>query len=99
MPSWGSSRRASRAAFATRSSGSPHDRIALPTSAAKSEWAEEQGLRRPSYEQVRLIVVEQRRRPCRISTGEVLLDVALRVRHPDAFIGHVSGVHTLQRSK
>jgi hypothetical protein len=29
----------------------------------------------------------------------VLLDVALRVRHPDAFLKHVSGVHTLHRNK
>jgi hypothetical protein len=34
-----------------------------------------------------------------MSTGEVLLDVALRVRPPDAFLKHVSGVHTLQKNK
>jgi hypothetical protein len=61
--------------------------------------AEELGLRRPSYEQVRLLVRESRSRPRRVSTGEVLLDVALRVRPPDAFLKHVSGVHTLQKSK
>jgi hypothetical protein len=63
------------------------------------ESAEEQGFRRPSYEQVRLLVVASRRRPQRVSTGDVLLDVALRVRPPDAFLKHVSGVHTLHRRK
>jgi hypothetical protein len=66
---------------------------------AIGKTAEEQGVRRPSYEQVRLLVWQARRRPRRVSTGEVLLDVALRVRHPDALLKHVSGVHTLHRSK
>jgi hypothetical protein len=66
---------------------------------AVGQTAEELGFRRPSYEQVRLLVRESRRRPRRVSTGEVLLDVALRVRHPDAFLKHVSGVHTLQNPK
>jgi hypothetical protein len=66
---------------------------------AVGETAEELGFRRPSYEQVRLLVRESRRRPRRVSTGEVLLDVALRVRHPDAFLRHVSGVHTLRKNK
>jgi hypothetical protein len=66
---------------------------------AVGETAEEQGFRRPSYEQVRLLVRDARRRPRRMSTGEVLLDVALRVRPPDAFLKHVSGVHTLQKNK
>jgi hypothetical protein len=58
--------------------------------------AEELGLRRPSYEQVRVLVCETRRRPRVSTTGEVLLDIAFRVRHPDAFIEHVSGVNTLR---
>ena len=66
---------------------------------AIGEHAEEQGFRRPSYEQVRLLVKQSRRQPRRVSTGEVLLDVALRVRPPDAFLKHVSGVHTLTKSK
>ena len=66
---------------------------------AIGERAEEQGFRRPSYEQVRLLVKQSRRRPRRVSTGDVLLDVALRVRPPDAFLKHVSGVHTLTKSK
>ena len=61
---------------------------------AIGERAEEQGFRRPSYEQVRLHVRDARRRPRRVSTGKVLLDVALRVHHPDAFIKHVSGTNT-----
>jgi hypothetical protein len=66
---------------------------------AVGKHADELGFRRPCYEQVRQLVKEARRRPRRVSTGEVLLDVALRVRHPDAFLKHVSGVHTLQKSK
>jgi hypothetical protein len=61
---------------------------------AIGERAEEQGFRRPSYEQVRLHVQRARRRPRRVSTGKVLLDVALRVEHPDAFLQHVSGTQT-----
>jgi len=76
------------------------DRLAaLPFRSAEicrviGERAEEQGFRRPSYEQVRLHVKSARRRPRRVSTAKVLLDVALRVEHPDAFIQHVSGTQT-----
>ena len=66
---------------------------------AIGERAEEQGFRRPSYEQVRFHVQRARRRPRRVSTGEVLLDVALRVEHPGAFLQHVSGTRTRFRSK
>ena len=58
------------------------------------ERAEEQGLRRPSYEQVRLLVRASQRRPRRVSTAKVLLEVGLRVHHPDAFLQHVSGTNT-----
>ena len=34
------------------------------------------------------------RRPQRVSTAKVLLDVALRTEHPDAFIQHVAGTQT-----
>jgi hypothetical protein len=44
-------------------------------------------------------VGEARRQPRTATTGEVLLDIAFRVRHPDAFIEHVSGVNTLRTSK
>jgi hypothetical protein len=66
---------------------------------AIGEQAEKQGFRRPSYEQVRLHVQRARRRPRRVSTGEVLLDVALRIEHPGAFLQHVSGTQTRFRSK
>jgi hypothetical protein len=94
--------------FAPRISGRLRDEIdrlaSKPFRAAEicravGEIADEQGFRRPSYEQVRLLVGQARRRPRRVSTGEVLLDVALRVRPPNAFVQHVSGVHTLYKSK
>ena len=58
------------------------------------ERAEEQGFRRPSYEQVRLHVRNARRRPRRVSTGRVLVEVGLRLHHPDVFLQHVSGTQT-----
>jgi hypothetical protein len=61
---------------------------------AIGERAEEQGFRRPSYEQLRLHVRQAQRRPQRVSTGKVLLDLALRLDHPDAFTQHVSGTQT-----
>jgi hypothetical protein len=63
------------------------------------EQAEEQGFRRPSYEQVRLHVKAARRRPTPVSTSKVLLDVALRLEHPDAFLQHVSGTQTRFENK
>ena len=66
---------------------------------AVGKTADELGVRRPSYEQVRLIVTEARLRPRRVSTGGVLLDVGLLGRPPDAFLRHVSGVHTLSKPK
>jgi hypothetical protein len=94
--------------FAPRISGRLRDEVdrlatrpyrAAEICRAVGKTAEELGFRRPSYEQVRLLVRESRRRPRRVSTGEVLLDVALRVRPPDAFLKHVSGVHTLHKPK
>ena len=77
-------------------------RSATPRRAAEicrdvGEVAERLGFPRPSYEQVRMLARQARRRPKRVSTGEVLLDVALRVRHPEAFLDHVSGVNTLRK--
>jgi hypothetical protein len=63
------------------------------------ERAEEQGFRRPSYEQVRHRVKAARRRPRRVSAANVLLDVAFRLEHPDAFLRHVSGTQTRFRAK
>ena len=61
---------------------------------AIGERAEEQGFPRPSYEQVRLHVRNARRRPRRVSTGRVLVEVGLRLHHPDVFLQHVSGTQT-----
>src|SRR4051812_32931154 len=80
-----------------RSAGSPLG--AAEICREVGELAEELGLRRPSYEQVRHLLREARRQRRRVSTGEVLLDIALRARHPDAFVEHLSGVNTLYRSK
>jgi hypothetical protein len=54
--------------------------------------AEALGLARPSYEQVRRIVHEARRRGWRPTTGDVLLDIAFRVRPPTALGEHLAGV-------
>ena len=66
---------------------------------AIGDLAEQEGLRRPSYEQVRLLVRQARRRPRRVSNADVLFDVALRARHPGAFLRHVSGTDTVRKSK
>jgi hypothetical protein len=66
---------------------------------AVGESAERQGLHRPSYEQVRLLVGQARRRGRPLSRGQVLLEVALRARPPEAFVSHVSGTNTLRKSK
>jgi hypothetical protein len=50
------------------------------------------GLTRPSYEQVRRLVHEARRRGRRPTTGDVLLDIAFRVRPPTALGEHLAGV-------
>lgn len=93
--------------FAPRISSRLHDeieRLALkPYRSAEicraiGERAEEQGFRRPSYEQVRLLVRRSRRRPQPVSSAKVLLDVAFRVEHPDAFLQHVSGTQTRFKS-
>ncbi len=55
--------------------------------------AERLGLRRPSYERIRVLVHESRRLRRRgPTTTSVLFDIALRARPPDAFLDHVSGV-------
>jgi hypothetical protein len=61
---------------------------------AIGESAQEQGFLRPSYEQVRLLVRDSRRRRRRVSTGKVLLEIAFRAEHPNAFVEHVSGTQT-----
>ena len=54
--------------------------------------ADRLGLPRPSYERVRELVHESRGLRAQITTGEVLLDVAFRVRPPDAIAAQISGV-------
>jgi hypothetical protein len=63
------------------------------------ELAGRLGLRRPSYEQVRKLAREHRARPRPPSTAEVLLDVALRVRPPDAIVSHLAGTDPPVRPK
>jgi hypothetical protein len=55
--------------------------------------AEESGLVRPCYERVRTLVHQSRRwqRNRGPSTSTVLLDVAFRVRLPEALLDHVAG--------
>jgi hypothetical protein len=53
--------------------------------------AAELALPRPSYEQVRTIVIRARERGRHPTTGEVLLDIAFRARPPTAFLDHLVG--------
>jgi hypothetical protein len=48
--------------------------------------AEHLGQRRPSYERIRMLVREVRHRPRPPSTADVLLDIAFRVKPPDALL-------------
>ena len=61
--------------------------------------AERLGMRRPSYEQVRALVREHRARPRFQSTTDLLLDVAFRVRPPEAIVTHLGGIRTPVRRK
>jgi hypothetical protein len=55
--------------------------------------ADRLGVTRPSYERIRLLVHEARRvRKRGPSTAEVLFDVWMRTRPPDALLDHISGV-------
>jgi proteasome lid subunit RPN8/RPN11 len=53
--------------------------------------AERRGLTRPSYQRVRELVHESRRLRRGPSTTSVLVDVAFRVRPPEAVLDHLSG--------
>jgi hypothetical protein len=55
------------------------------------ERAEELGLVRPSYARVRQLVQDIRDRVPEPSWGELLLDVDLRLRHPDVLIDKAGG--------
>ena len=61
--------------------------------------AERLGQTRPSYERIRTIVVNIRRGPRGPSTGDVLLEVAFRVRPPHAVLQHLAGVDRPVRRK
>jgi hypothetical protein len=54
--------------------------------------ADRLGLTRPSYQRVRVLVHESRRIRRGPSTAAILVDVAFRVRPPDAIVDHLSGV-------
>jgi hypothetical protein len=55
--------------------------------------AERLGLRRPSYQRVRVLVHHSRRlRRSRRTTATVLVDVTFRIRPPEAILDHLSGV-------
>jgi hypothetical protein len=46
---------------------------------------------RPSYQQIRVLVHEHRQRGLAPTAGQVLLDVAFRVKPPDALLEHLAG--------
>jgi hypothetical protein len=52
--------------------------------------AEELGLIRPSYPQVRRIVHAARQRGRRPTAGDILLDIAFRTKPPQAFIDYLA---------
>jgi proteasome lid subunit RPN8/RPN11 len=54
--------------------------------------AEQLGLTRPSYQRIRELVHQSRRLRRGPSTASVLVDVAYRVRSPDAVLDHISGI-------
>jgi hypothetical protein len=49
------------------------------------------GLTKPSYEQIRTLVKQHRRGRLRPTAGQVLLDVAFRVRPPEALLDYLAG--------
>jgi hypothetical protein len=49
------------------------------------------GLPRPSYEQIRILVKAHRRGRLRLTAGQVLLDIAFRVRPPEALLDYLAG--------
>jgi len=48
-------------------------------------------LPRPSYEQIRTLVKAHRRGRLRPTAGQVLLDIAFRVRPPEALLDYLAG--------
>ena len=53
--------------------------------------ARDLGLPKPSYEQVRVLVKQHRRGRLRPTAGRVLLDIAFRVRPPEALLEYLAG--------
>jgi hypothetical protein len=49
------------------------------------------GLARPSYQQVRLLVKDHRCGRLRPTAGQVLLDIALRIRPPELLLDYLAG--------
>lgn len=70
------------------------DRATTPiaeTNRRVGQVAEELGLVRPSYEQVRSIINLARRRGRQPTAGDVLLEIAFRTRPPEALIDYLAG--------
>ena len=67
------------------------DRSIAETNRRLGELAESLGLPRPSYERVRALIHEHRRRPIRLHAGEILLEIALQTRPPEAFVDFMAG--------
>jgi hypothetical protein len=57
-----------------------------------SAVAKELELARPSYEQVRTVLHQLRARQRDPAIGQILLDISLQRRHPEALLHAVSGV-------
>ena len=53
-----------------------------------ADWLE---VARPSYQQIRVLVQEHRRRPIYPGVGETLLEIALRVKPPGALLDVLTG--------
>ena len=71
-----------------------HDKRTHPiaeTARRVGREAERLGLTRPSYQRIRELVHESRRLRRGPSTTSILVDVAFRVRPPEAVLDHLSG--------
>ena len=53
--------------------------------------AEELGVARPSYEQIRVVIQRARERGREPTSADVLLDIAFRARPPEALLQHLAG--------
>jgi hypothetical protein len=60
--------------------------------------ADRLGLARPSYERIRLLVQQSRLTRTEPSTSEVVADVLMRSRPPEALLDHISGVGVPRRA-